>query len=103
MAVELAKQGTEWSLSLSGVVGIADAVTLHGYAREVLAGTNRGVIVLLGELKGIDTSITQILLVLKRDLTRDGRACTLQGPHASVVDRWRIAGFDEHLDCRPGA
>jgi anti-anti-sigma regulatory factor len=103
MAVQLAKQGTEWALSLAGVVGIADAVTLNGYAREVVAGKNRGVVVHLRELEGIDTAITQILLVLKRELTRDGRACTLEGPPTSVVDMWRIAGFDEHLDCRPAA
>jgi anti-anti-sigma regulatory factor len=97
MAVKLTGVGGEWSLSLSGAVDIADALTLHGYAREILEGDTRDVVVLLHEATEVDTSVTQLLLVLKRDLARAGRACALQGAPPLVASTWRAAGLDGHL------
>jgi ABC-type transporter Mla MlaB component len=93
MAVELVKQGPEWSLVLSGVVGVMDAVALHACARDAAAGPHRRVRIRLHALESIDTAATQILLALKRDLAGAGRACDVEDTPGSVAERWRLAGI----------
>ena len=97
MPMELLKGEAEWSLGLSGVVDIFDAMALHATALEAAANAPSRVVVGLGDAASVDTAATQVLLALKRALASDGRALTFTDIPAPVLEFWRAAGLPEAL------
>jgi anti-anti-sigma regulatory factor len=97
MPFELVKSEPEWTLALSGVVDIFDAAGLHVAAIEATEAAQGGVLVKLGSVESVDTSITQVLLGLRKALAGTGKTFKLEGVPASVAARWRSAGLAEEL------
>ena len=97
MAVELAKSGDEWGLTLSGVVDIFDAVALHAAAQEACGSSAPGAIVVrLGSLEAVDTASTQVLLALRRDLG-GGQRIRFEAIPDRVARYWSVGGLADLL------
>ncbi|OGL18311.1 MAG: hypothetical protein A3K12_06230 [Candidatus Rokubacteria bacterium RIFCSPLOWO2_12_FULL_71_19] len=98
MAVELAKSGDEWGLTLSGVVDIFDAVALQAAAQEACGSAAPGAIVVrLGSLEAVDTASTQVLLALKRDLGGGGQRIRFEAIPDPVARYWSVGGLADLL------
>ncbi len=100
MPFALDKEGSEWTLTLSGVVDVFDAASLHIAAVEAAEAAPAGVVVRMSAVEAIDGSITQVLLALRRALVAAGKTLRLEAVPASVAERWRAAGLTEDLDLR---
>ena len=97
MAVELEKIGDEWGLTLSGVVGIFDAVALQAAAQEACGSAAPGAIVVrLGSLEAVDTASTQVLLALRRDLG-GGQRIRLEAIPERGARFWGMGGLADLL------
>jgi hypothetical protein len=82
-------------LRLSGAVDIFDAaVVLEGARRAAAAGVD--VSASLAAAESVDTSVTQVLLALRRALAPEGRVLRLDAPPA-VATIWRQAGLAGEL------
>lgn len=97
MPFALEKEGSEWTLTLSGVVDVFDAASLHIAAVEAAEAAPAGVVVRMSAVEVIDGSITQVLLALRRALVAAGKTLRLDGVPAPVAERWRLAGLGEDL------
>ena len=93
MTVELVKDAREWVLRLSGVVNVAEATMLHVAAREAAREAPRMVVVHLQEVDRLDTSATQILLLLRGALAATGRTFRVEGTPPAVAELWDRAGL----------
>jgi anti-anti-sigma factor len=94
MAVELVKDETTWTVKLTGITDIFEAVTLHQAALEVAEAAPGPIVVSLHDVEAIDTSATQILVALRRAVADSGRAMRVEGARAAVADTWRLLGVD---------
>jgi anti-anti-sigma regulatory factor len=99
--IRLVEDARAWVLTLSGVAGIADANALATAARTIVDGAGGDVVVKLGELRGLDTSATQVLLSLRRSLATQRRALRLEAVPAAIAERWQRAGLLELVDPAP--
>lgn len=97
MPVELLKGDTECTLALSGMIDIFDASALYGAALEAAATAQSRVIARLAEAEAVDTTTTQVLLVLKRALAEDGRTLCVEGTPAPILEFWKSAGLAAEL------
>jgi anti-anti-sigma regulatory factor len=97
MPFALDKEGSEWTLTLSGVVDVFDAAALHIAAIEAAEAAPAGVVVRMSSVEAIDGSITQVLLALRRALVAAGKVFRLEGVPAPVAERWRLAGLEDEL------
>ena len=95
MAVELVKDGGQWSLVLSGEVAIGEARALHGAARATLDESAGDVVLRMGDLQSLDTSTMQVLVALGRALTERGRALRIDEAPEAVAQQWRRAGLGD--------
>ena len=95
MAIELIKSDGAWTMKLAGTADIFDAVAAHRAACEAVTGGDGPVVVSLHEVEAIDTSITQVLLALRRALSGAGREFRLEGTPPAVLAAWRRLGVDE--------
>jgi anti-anti-sigma regulatory factor len=94
MAVQLLNNASEWTLSLSGIVDVAEAGALHTLACEAAAAGPAVIVARLHGLETLDTSATQVLLALRQ--IRGGRL-SVEGTPASVAALWQQAGLHQHL------
>jgi anti-anti-sigma factor len=97
MAVQLLQDASEWTLSLSGIVDVAEARVLHTLAREAAGAGPKVIVARLHGLETLDTSATQVLLALRQSLGARGGRLSLEGTPASVVALWQRAGLHQHL------
>jgi anti-anti-sigma regulatory factor len=95
MAIELVKGEAAWTMKLAGTTDIFDAAAAHRAACEVVAEAPGPVVVSLHEVEAMDTSITQVLLALRRALTGAGRELRVEGASPAVVASWQRLGIEE--------
>ena len=95
MAIEVVKGEAGWTMKLTGATDIFDAGALHRAACEAVTGGTGPVVVSLHEVEAIDTSITQVLLALRRALRPSGRELRMEGAGPAVLAMWRRLGFEE--------
>jgi anti-anti-sigma regulatory factor len=95
MAIELVKGEAAWTLKLAGTADIFDAGAMHRAACEVVTDGRGPVVVSLHDVEAMDTSITQVLLALRRALDGAGRELRVEGAPAAVVQSWRRLGVEE--------
>jgi anti-anti-sigma regulatory factor len=95
MTIELVKGDLAWTLKLGGAPDIFDVGAVHRAACEAVASGTGPVVVSLQEVESIDTSITQVLLALRRALTGAGRELRVEGTPPAVRAAWRRLGVDE--------
>jgi anti-anti-sigma regulatory factor len=95
MAIELVKGETAWTVKLAGTTDIFDAAAMHRAACEAVADGPGPVVVSLHEVEAMDTSITQVLLALRRTLGGAGRALRVEGASPAIVAGWRRLGAEE--------
>ena len=95
MAIELVKGDAAWTVKLAGTTDIFDAAAMHRAACEAVTAGSGPVVVSLHEVEAMDTSITQLLLALRRTLTDAGRELRVEGASPAVVAGWRKLGIEE--------
>ena len=95
MAIELIKGDAAWTMKLAGTADIFDAVAVHRAACEAVTDGRGPVVVSLHGVESMDTSITQVLLALRRALSGAGRECRMEGAPEAVLAAWRRLGVDE--------
>lgn len=83
-------------LRLWGAVDIFDAATVAAGAREAVAAGGE-VTVSLEAAESVDTSVTQVLIALRRALGADGRSLRLDTLPAPVATIWRQVGLASEL------
>ena len=96
MAAEWVGDTDTRCLRLWGAVDIFDAATVAAGAREAAAAGGE-VTVSLEAAESVDTSVTQVLIALRRALDADGRALRFDGPPAAVDMIWRQVGLAGEL------
>ena len=97
MPAEWVSDGGAACLRLWGAVDIFDAVTVVAGAREAAVAAAE-VTVSLEAAGSVDTSVTQVLIALRRALGADGRSLRLDTPPPAVVAAtWRQAGLAGEL------
>lgn len=96
MPAEWESDGAPRVLRLWGAVDIFDAVTVATGARDA-AAAGAEVTVSLDAAESIDTSVTQVLIALRRALGAGGRALHLDAPLPAVAMAWREAGLADEV------
>ena len=97
MAIERSESAGQWQLTLSGVVGVAQARELADHARAVAREGGGDVVVSLRDVRALDTAAAQVLLALRRALVGQGRALCIVGVSPTVAERWQRAGLFTEL------
>jgi len=99
MPAEWLAEGGTLCLRLWGAVDVFDASIVVAGAREAAIG-GADVTVSLEAAESVDTSVTQVLIALRRALGAGGRSFRLEAPPA-VAAAWRRAGLSSELglDC----
>ena len=93
MAIEMSEHAGQWQLTLSGVVGVAQARELADHARAVAIQGGGDLVVSLEDVRAVDTAAAQIVLALRRALVGQGRALRLVGVPPAVAERRERAGL----------
>lgn len=96
MAAEWVGDASPRWLRLWGAVDIFDAATVAAGAREAVAAGGE-VTVSLEAAESVDTSVTQVLIALRRALDAGGRSLRLDTPPAPVATIWRQVGLASEL------
>jgi anti-anti-sigma regulatory factor len=95
VAAEWIAEGGTLRLRLWGAVDIFDASIVAAGAREAAIGGS-DVTVSLEAAESVDTSVTQVLIALRRALDAGGRSFRVNAPPA-IATAWRQAGLADEL------
>jgi anti-anti-sigma regulatory factor len=96
MGVELVKDEAVWTLKLGGALDIFEVTSVHAAALQAVNAPG-AVTVSLHDVDSVDTSITQVLLALRRTCATAGREICFEGAPPAVADTWRRLGVDAEL------